>query len=127
MQAHDRIEVGRRDARGRILLVREAVKWARAADKAEAVAARYPGRVMHVVHGDFHRDPMAVVERIYGFIGEELGEGARQAMAQRARERPELQNGVHRYDIADYGSSEAEVREIFGDYVVRHGLIEQIR
>jgi hypothetical protein len=127
MQAHDRIEVGRRDARGRILLVREAVKWARAADKAEAVAARYPGRVMHVVHGDFHRDPMAVVERIYGFIGEELGEGARQAMAQRARERPELQNGVHRYDIADYGSSEAEVREIFGDYVVRHGLIEPIR
>ena len=49
---------------------------------------------------------------------------ARMAMAQRIADKPEMQHGVHRYSIADYGMSAQEVRSAFGDYVARFDLAE---
>lgn len=45
-------------------------------------------------------------------------------MARRIEEKPELQHGVHRYSIADFGMTDAEAREPFGDYVQRFDLVE---
>lgn len=124
VKLHPVFEDGRYDQRQRIMMVRETEKWANAAAKAESVKAAHPGQVLDVVHGDFHADPMGVLERIYGFIGLDITDELRPRLQQRIEEKPELQHGKHRYDIADYGMTEAEVRAVFGDYVERYDLVE---
>jgi hypothetical protein len=106
------------------MLARETAKWSHAVRKAEKVAERHPGQLLDIVHGDFHAQPMAVLERIYAFIGMEMPDATRMAMAQRIADKPEMQHGVHRYSIADYGMSAQEVRSAFGDYVARFDLAE---
>ena len=123
IQLHPLMEMGRRAQRAHNMLTREVAKWARAVHKAALVAARHPGQVFDLVHGDFHRNPMAVLERIYGFIGMEMSAPARAGMARRIAEKPELQHGVHRYDVADFGLTREEIRERFGDYVDRFDLL----
>ena len=46
-------------------------------------------------------------------------------LEQRIIEKPELQHGVHRYNITDYGMTADEAREPFGDYVTRYDLVEK--
>ncbi len=125
MQLHPMLEDPARGAqRGEIMLRREVAKWANALRKADRVRADHPGQVLDVVHADFHREPMAVLERIYAFIGMDIPDATRAALAQRIEEKPELQHGVHRYDIADYAITEAEARAPYGDYLERFNLLE---
>lgn len=123
MQLYPVMESGDAGLRGEIMLRREVAKWAHAVRAADAVREHYPGRVLDIVHADFHRQPMQVLDTIYNFIDMDIPEGTRQAFAQRIEEKPELQHGKHRYDIADYGMAEDEVREAFGDYVQRFDLV----
>ncbi len=127
MQLYPLMENGDAQLRGEVMLRREVAKWAHAVRQADAVRERYPGRVLDIVHGDFHRSPMAVLENIYEFIGMDIPEDTRAAFARRIEEKPELQHGVHRYDIADYAMTEGEVREAFGDYIQRFDLVEASR
>jgi hypothetical protein len=106
------------------MLRREVAKWSNAVRKADVVRRDHPGKVLDVVHGDFHRNPMGVLERIYAFIGMDIPDSTRAAMARRIEEKPELSHGVHRYSIADYGMTEEEARAPFGDYVQRYDLVE---
>ena len=122
MQLHPVVEEGRHEQRAHNMLAREVAKWARAVRKAEGVRRAHPGQVLDVLHTDFHREPMAVIERIYGFIGMELTPELRAAMQRRIAEDPERQHGAHRYDISDFGLTEPEIRERFGDYVERFDL-----
>ncbi|MGB8365329.1 MAG: sulfotransferase family protein [Rhizomicrobium sp.] len=124
MQLHAMMEEGRYEQRAHIMLAREVAKWANAVRKADRVREKHPGQVLDIIHGDFHRDPMAVVKRIYGFIGMELTARAITDMTQRIAEKPELSHGVHRYNIADFGLTEDEVRERFGNYVQRFDLLK---
>lgn len=123
MQLHPVMEEGRQEQRAHNMLAREVAKWAAAVQKAARVSAEHPGQVLDLVHGDFHRDPMRVLERIYDFIGMDITRTARAGMAQRIAEKPELQHGVHRYDVADFGLTKAEIRERFGDYVQKFDLL----
>lgn len=127
MQLHTVMEVGRYEQRAHILLAREVAKWSNAVRKAEAVRRAHPGQVIDIIHADFHRDPVAVIERIYEFIGMELTGQARADMALRIAGKPELSHGVHRYDIADFGMDEAEIRDRFGGYVQQFDLVEKRR
>ncbi|WP_343546672.1 sulfotransferase [Sphingobium yanoikuyae] len=124
MAGHGAMEEGRAAERGALMLARETAKWSHAVRKAEKVAERHPGHLLDIVHGDFHAQPMAVLERIYAFIGMEMPDATRMAMAQRIADKPEMQHGVHRYSIADYGMGAQEVRSAFGDYVARFDLAE---
>ena len=49
------------------------------------------------------------------------------AMAVRIEEKPELSHGEHRYNVADFGMSEDEIRERFGAYVGRFDLAPKSR
>ncbi len=122
MQSHPVMEEGRAEQRGAIMLRREVAKWADAVARADKVRAAHPGKVLDVRHSDFHRDPMRVVEEIYAFIGMDIPQDTRAALAQRIAEKPELARGEHRYDIADYGMTREEARAPFADYMQRHGL-----
>jgi hypothetical protein len=123
MRLHNEMEQGRYDQRAEIMGQREVAKWSIAVDRAESVREQHPGQVMDVRHGDFHREPMRVVEQIYRFIGMELDDELRAAFRRRIDEKPELAHGAHRYDIADFGLVEDAVRERFGDYVQRYELL----
>jgi hypothetical protein len=123
IQLHPIMEEGRKEQRAHNMLAREVAKWAQAVHKAQAVADLHPGQVLNLVHGDFHRNPMQVLERIYDFIGMDITAAARAGMIQRIAEKPELQHGVHRYDVADFGLTKDEIRERFGDYVERFDLL----
>ena len=68
---------------------------------------------------------MGVLERIYSFIGMDIDDETRAAFAQRIAEKPELQHGVHRYDLTDFGMTAEEVREQYGDYITRYDLVEK--
>ncbi|MFA7585022.1 MAG: sulfotransferase [Novosphingobium sp.] len=126
MMLHPMMEdPARAPLRARIMLRREVAKWANAVRKADRVRERHPGQVLDVIHADFHAHPMDVIERIYGFIGMDIPDHTRAGLARRIAEKPELQHGVHRYDIADYGMTEEETREAFGDYVQRFDLAEK--
>jgi Sulfotransferase family len=122
---HPSYEEGRYDQRLRNMMRRETEKWANAAAKTDAVKAHHPGQVLDIVHADFHADPMGVVEKVCAFVGLELADNVRPLLEQRIAEKPELAHGDHRYDIADYGMNEDEVREVFGDYVARYDLRER--
>jgi hypothetical protein len=124
MQLNGVMEEDRRQQRAETMLTREAAKWSSAVRKADRVRQHYPGKVLDVVHGDFHRDPMGVLEGIYAFVGMNISDELRAGFAQRIREKPELAHGVHRYDIADYGATCEQVREPFGDYIQRYDLLE---
>jgi hypothetical protein len=124
MQMHPVMEEGRIEQRAENMLVREVANWADAARRCEKVRERHPGKVLDVIHGDFHREPMAVLDRIYAFIGMDIPDDTRAALARRIEEKPELAHGVHRYDITDYGMTEEEARAPFGDYIQRYDLVE---
>lgn len=119
---HGLMESSSPEVQARILGVRETEKWAQAVADAEPVRRAHASQVLDVLHGDFHRHPIATVERIYRFLEIELTPSVRAAMEERMAARPELSHGVHRYDIADFGLTENGVRERFGDYVQAFGL-----
>ena len=127
MRMHPIMEEGRAEQRGPIMLRREVEKWSHAVAQCEAVRTAHPGQVLDVVHADFHRDPMATLERIYRFIGMDIPGDTRAGFAQRIAEKPELAHGVHRYAIADYGMTEDEARAPFADYIARYDLMEKPR
>jgi hypothetical protein len=124
MQLNSLTEEDRRQQRAETMLVREAAKWANAVRKAERVRQAHPGKVLDVVHAEFHREPMVVLERIYQFINMEITDQVRAGFAQRIEEKPELAHGVHRYRISDYGMTEEQVREPFGNYIQQFNLLE---
>ncbi len=124
MQMHPQMEVDRGQQRGEIMLRREVAKWANAVRKADKVRKAHPGQVLDVVHADFHRDPMGVLETIYAFIGLDIPVRTRAKLAERIEKKPELRFGKHRYDIADFGMTPEEAREPFGDYVECYDLLE---
>lgn len=117
MLAHAVIEQDRHEERARIIGMREVAKWEKGVREAMPVREKHKNQVLDVVHGDFHADPMATVRRIYAFAGLELTREVEAAMGQRIAAKPELAHGVHHYKAADYGLSEGEIREQFGNYI----------
>ena len=123
LQAHEFIEVGRVQQRAHLMGMREVEKWAKAIRDAEPVRQAHADQIIDVVHGDFHRAPMEVIARIYDKFGLTLGAQAEADMRQRAADKPELAHGAHTYQATDFGMSEDEILERFGDYPDRFGLV----
>ncbi len=124
-KSHPMMEVGREKLWAQILGIRETEKWAKAVRDAEPVREGRRGQVMDVIHGDFHRDPLAVIRRIYAFVELELAPDVEAAMRQRISEDPERAHGQHRYDVTEFGLTEDEIRERFGDYIDQFDLRSQ--
>ncbi|MDG2004804.1 MAG: sulfotransferase, partial [Novosphingobium sp.] len=116
MANHDLMEEGRKQQRAHLMGPRETGRAAKALRDAEPVRRAHSGQVLDVLHGDFHRDPMDTVKRIYPFVGLDLSDEVAEAMEQRVASQPEWRHGEHRYLASDYGLTEDEIREQFSDY-----------
>ena len=122
MKIHPVMEEGRAEQRAENMLAREVAKWSNAVRRCDAVRKSHPHQVLDVMHRDFHRNPMRVLECIYDFIGMQMPETTRASFERRIADKPELSHGVHRYNIADFDMTEDQAREPFADYIERFGL-----
>jgi hypothetical protein len=122
MKNHLLMENGRAESRAHLLGYRETARAARALRIAEPVRRAHPAQIMDVLHGDFHRDPLRTIRRIYPFIGLELSPSVEAAMRARIAAAPEASHGAHRYHASDFGLTEDEIREQFGPYIDQFDL-----
>jgi hypothetical protein len=122
LQGFPLVEEGRLDLRAKLVGRREVEKWAKGARDTERIKRSHPGLVLDVRHAEFHAEPLKVVKAIYRFLDMELSPAVRAAMIERSVAAPELSHGVHSYRASEFGLSEAEIRERFGDYVYQYEL-----
>ena len=80
----------------------------------------HQGRLLDVYYDDLTRDPMAEVERIYAFLGLQLGAAGRSAMEASLKVNVQHRFGKHRYALDDFGLDPSEVRLAFAPYYERH-------
>lgn len=109
-------------ARADLLGPREIEYWSWAMEKTALVRARKSDQFHDVDHREFHRDPMAVLRRIYERFDLHLSNEAASRMQQWIAASPTTKHGEHLYDIADYGISRDDVNVAFAAYIDRHSL-----
>ena len=89
--------------------------WASGLERFTAERARHdPARFYDVAYDDFVADPFGTVEAVYGFFGLPLSGAAADAMRSLIRADAAGSGGQgHRYALADFGLTGAEVDERF--------------
>ncbi len=80
-------------------------------------------RFFDIHFAPFQKDPFPWIERLYAFAGEDLTPEARARMERWRADTPREKHGNHRYDPADFGLSEAELRTRFAFYNERFGVL----
>jgi hypothetical protein len=96
--------------------------WARGLDAFRAARAGHDAAHFYdVEYDDFVADPIGTVERVYAHFGLDLNTPARDAMvALDAESRSGGRAPAHRYTLADFGLTGAEVDDRFADYLATH-------
>lgn len=85
--------------------------------------ARRPEHPVHdVQYADLVRDPVGTVAGIYDAWGLEPGAGAFEAMTAHLSARPRNAFGSHRYDVTQFGLTEAALRDRFAGYSSTYGV-----
>lgn len=70
-----------------------------------------------VDYDDLVKDPLAMVETIYGHFGFELTAQALDAMQRHHRSHPQGRHGRHDYSAQDFGLDESRLRDAFAGYL----------
>jgi len=71
---------------------------------------------------DVAKDPIAVIERIYGHFAIPFHDATRQKMEAYVAANPRGRYGAHRYSLEDFGLDRATLRPQFSDYCERFGI-----
>jgi hypothetical protein len=79
-------------------------------------------RFIDVRHGEFNADPFGTAERLYRWLGLELGAGARADMEAWAERNRRGAHGEHSYTAEEFGLDAGRIREAFAGYVEAFGL-----
>jgi hypothetical protein len=112
------------DAVDPLTVCREAIDyWSKTLAKflqERAVLAEH--RICDVDYVEIHRDPLAVVRRIYGHFGWALSQKVEERMRRALASQPEERHRLHRYDLSQFGVEEAESAARFAVYCDRFGL-----
>jgi Sulfotransferase family len=93
-----------------------------AARAMDARAAIGEDRFLDVHQEEVESDAVATAERIYRFLGLDLGLPARAAMAEWAAANQRGARGQHKYAAEDYGLTRKQIRESFRDYIERYSV-----
>ncbi|MDF1564739.1 MAG: sulfotransferase [Deltaproteobacteria bacterium] len=98
-------------------LVMDLLRWLAEATLAQREARELP--VVDVAYRDLLADPVGTVGRIHEVHGLPFTAEVEAAVRAGAERRPQHRKGTHRYELADFGLSEARVREALAPYVER--------
>lgn len=103
-------------------------KGARMVNRAMAARERLgAGRFFDVPYGDFVRAPIETVKRIVERAGLEFTVEAERAVREAAIHEKKDRHGVHRYALADFGLTDADVDRAFAGYRERFALSRAAR
>ena len=80
-------------------------------------------RFFDVDFAEFQQDPIAVIERLYAFLGEDLSDVARERVLDWRRNMPRDKHGRHEYDPSTLGLDMAEVSSRFAFYDSGQGAL----
>lgn len=94
--------------------------WELGLQRLMAFRATREDRFFDVHFADIQHDPIAAVERLYAFLGEELTDVARAQMEAWRRDTPRDRHGVHRYDPAELGIDMDALAARFAFYTDRY-------
>ncbi len=104
------------------VFAREQEMWALAVERADAVKAAIPGRVVDVDFGNFVRDQMGVVQKIYDHFGLTLSAAAETAMRNWLAANPRKSTTMQRFTPEDWGGSTGNLVERYAAYRERYGF-----
>lgn len=92
-------------------------------DRAMPVRDALPSSQVYDIRlNDLLQQPTAVLEGLYRHFDLDFDDGLARRFASLVADQPPAQLGEHDYDIADFGLSEGQVREVFADYCERFGV-----
>ncbi len=98
--------------------------WGRGMQLALATRAELgDDRFVDVAQRDLDTDPVGVAERVYAGVGLTLDVSTAATMAAWAGANRRDSRGEHRYDLADYGLTPADVEGTFAPYLARFGTL----
>lgn len=81
-----------------------------------------PARFVDVAYVDFVADPLAAAERIHAQAGLPWDARVTDAMKVHIAAHPQNKHGKHEYALAEYGLTEAMLRDALGPYLERHRI-----
>ena len=79
-----------------------------------------PGDFHHLHYDDLVRDPIAEMQRVYAWLGDEFTPQAEAGMRRWLQENPQNRFGKHGYSLADWGYSRADLEPYFAEYLAAH-------
>jgi hypothetical protein len=91
--------------------------WARVLEMNMASRAAMDMRVFDLHFETFNRDPIGSLRAIYAFFDLEWTERVERDVRTWADENRRNQHGEHRYSAEEYGLTDAEIENRFGDYI----------
>jgi hypothetical protein len=103
----------------------ETAKWAKGMDRAMGFRAQnllLSGRFFDLQYRDFTADPMAAVERVYGWLGLSLPDASRVAMTAFLAGSRQGKHGKHDYTPEQFGMSADGIRAKFADYMASYDV-----
>ncbi len=83
-------------------------------------------RFIDVTQQQMEADAVGTAERIYDFLGLELDDSTRTAMAAWAAANRRGARGRHRYSAEEFGLTKSKIRTAFGDYIERFDVAPEI-
>ena len=91
------------------------------------IAMRADGRLpesqfIDVAYADLMSRPLETLAALYPRLGLDLTPAARERMTAHLTARPRGQHGPHRYDLADFGFTAAEVDRLYAPYLTRFAI-----
>ena len=112
------------DAVEPLTVCREAIDyWSKTLDRFLQERDQLPERrICDVNYAEIRRDPLAAVRRIYAHFGWSLSKKVEQRMRQALANELQERNGLHRYDLSQFGVQEEDSAIRFASYCDRFGL-----
>ena len=68
-------------------------------------------------HKDLVADPVKAVGGIYQHFGMDYSQAAQDGVRRWLAENPAGKHGKHSYTLADFGLTEDDIRDVYGDYI----------
>lgn len=93
-----------------------ATRMTHAIENARKAEEKFPERMTDVLFDDLVKDPLGTVKRIYERFGYRYSEEMEAGMKRWLAENPQGKHGAHKYELEQFGLTDAEIDRVFGSY-----------
>jgi hypothetical protein len=84
------------------------------------VSRERPDDIYHCYYDDLLADPLAQMQKIYRWLGDDWTEAAESGMRGWLRDNPQNKLGKHTYSLAEWGLTKKDLEPYFSDYLRAH-------